>query len=574
LPLFIISEEKGKMDEEKNIPLLFSFYFGESALSARQGASRRLKKWSRAFEQWVADRRQNYPKDTVKHALLAWRRLVKQCGKMPWQLRQEHIEQHAAWLEQQGFARSTISSSLGFIASFYHWCAEQHIDPACPPGFNPAKYAARPKLLRYTGVGLWSQDELGAFLQLLSRDGSLLGKRDYAFFLARLHLGVPLKNLQRLEWGQIEQDEAGAWVRWRPDGEPMRLPGEVWQAIRDYLLASGRLDGMQARKYIFAPQVQPVMPGSGYKAEDWLEGQLLSRSAILSSLKLYDRQVGIAESKLTLMALRRTAIRLRLDQGESLPGMQALMDTREKIKSTKYRLGLLPELPRESTNAEQLLGSDAHIPLRNTVALTGGEGTTHGFYSRKQDVHAVKAILAEHIQGVEQEIACLRTLMRGLLEREGDEARLVEVYSQVAHRLGVLVSVGKPLQMGKEDTWVDEMLSKLDEIQVRNGQPPISQQVRAEALGISSEEIEAAGMVTEEIATIRLLLRNVYQRAMQVIDMREYLHLVELYSRGCVRLARLHKIGGCDDDGRLKRYLQDELDEAIRQVNLELRLEG
>jgi hypothetical protein len=41
------------MDENQNIPLLFSFYFGDSAASAQRGASKRLKKWSRAFEQWM-----------------------------------------------------------------------------------------------------------------------------------------------------------------------------------------------------------------------------------------------------------------------------------------------------------------------------------------------------------------------------------------------------------------------------------------------------------------------------------------------------------------------------------------
>jgi hypothetical protein len=76
-------------------------------------------------------------------------------------------------------------------------------------------------------------------------------------------------------------------------------------------------------------------------------------------------------------------------------------------------------------------------------------------------------------------------------------------------------------------------------------------------------------MVTEEIATIRLLLRNAYRRAMQRIETREYLRLVDLYSLGCVRLARMLKIGGCDENGRLERYLQNMIDEAIRELHRE-----
>jgi len=557
------------MDEHQDIPLLFTFYFGDSASSAHSGASRRFKKWSRAFDQWIAQRRRDYRKDTLKHALLAWRRLVRQSGKMPWQLTPSDIDHHLAALKQEGFALSTVNGSIGFIAGFYQWCAEQHVDSACPPGFNPAKGASRTKLIRYAEVSMWSREELDALLNLIQRDSSHLGKRDYAFFLARLSLGVPLKSLQQLTWEQIDQDGAGAWVSWRMDGQRVRLPDQLWQALTDYLHLSGRLEGMALGKYIFAPQVQPVTSGSGGRAEDWLERQQRSSSALISSLKLYGRQLGIAETKLTLMALRRTAIRLRLDQGESLEGMQVFMDTREKIKSTRYRLGRLPGLPGGNPLDGQMQGRDAPVPVRDTRLLQGGESTTHGFYTHKKDMQAVRKVLAENIQGMEEETACLRRLMRGLLEREGDEARLVEAYSQAAHRLGDLVSAREPSHTPKIDTWADELLSMLDRVEAQNGRPPVSQQVREKALGISPDMVEASGIVTEEIATIRLLLRNVYSRAMQGLDIREYLHFVDLYGIGCVRLARLLKIGGCDENGRLETYLQKSIDEAIRELNRE-----
>lgn len=74
--------------------------------------------------------------------------------------------------------------------------------------------------------------------------------------------------------------------------------------------------------------------------------------------------------------------------------------------------------------------------------------------------------------------------------------------------------------------------------------------------------MEVSGTVTEEIATIRLLLRNVYRRALQGIDTWEYLRLVELSSLGCVRLARMLKMGGSDESGRLERYLQMAIDKT------------
>src|SRR4030043_732022 len=114
-------QTKGKMYPENEVPLLLSFYFGPSAVSAQRGASKRLKKWSRAFEQWVTERKRVYPKITVQKSVLAFQRLVRQCGKLPWEVTREDIKQHAAWMEQQGFAAVTINTMRGFIASFYHW---------------------------------------------------------------------------------------------------------------------------------------------------------------------------------------------------------------------------------------------------------------------------------------------------------------------------------------------------------------------------------------------------------------------------------------------------------------------
>lgn len=558
------------MDQENEVPLLFRFYFGDSAASAQRGASTRLKKWSRAFETWMAERKLYYPKDAVQRTVMAFRRLVRQCGRMPWEVTQEDIELHAAWLEQQGFAARTINFTLGIIASFFQWCDEQKVDPACAPGFNPAKKNARLKINLFEGACLWSRKELEVFLDLLKRDESELGKREYAFFLLRLNLGVSLEHLRMLKWEQIELDEAGVWVSWRQAGERVRLPEPVWQALREYLRASGRLDGMRAGKYIFAPLNTTGREVTGAKAEDWLEEKPLTTRAILNSLKLYGRQVGIADEKLNLMALRRTAIRLKMDQGESLQGMKIFMHTRVPIAHVKYKLGKLPQMPGESSID---VDRQVEVPVRVLKPYQPGDHTTHGFYSHKKDGLALQAVLAQDIHGLEQEITCLRKLMRGLREREGDEARRMEAYSQAAYRLGSLVSAGEPVKNVKEDPWAEQFLTFLDGIEVQEGRPPVSQEIRANALGVSSEAAGARGILTEEIATLRLLLRNVHLRAMQGIETREYMRLLDLYSLGCVRLGRLIKIGGCDGNGRLERYLQDMLDEAIRQLNQERKLD-
>ena len=122
----------------------------------------------------------------------------------------EDIEKHAAWMEAENYAATTISSGLGIIAAFYRWCDERQIDPECEAGFNPEAGVRRPKRQHFAGAQLLSRGEVAALLNILEQDDSALGKRDYAFILARLRTGVALKTLQQLRWGQIEQDEEGA----------------------------------------------------------------------------------------------------------------------------------------------------------------------------------------------------------------------------------------------------------------------------------------------------------------------------------------------------------------------------
>lgn len=334
----------------------------------------------------------------------------------------------------------------------------------------------------------------------------------------------------------------------------------------EWLEASGRLEGMEAEKYIFTPLAYPGKEARGGKADDWLDRQPLFNAAILASLKLYGRRAGIAEEKLTLMALRRTAIRMRMDQGGNLEGMKVFMDSREESRFIKYRLGWMPEIIDEENVEVENRKNDIEVPVRETKPFKAGENLTHGYYTHKRDMQAVRAVMAENIHGMQQEIACLRSLMNLILEHHGDEAGLVDSYTRAASRLAELIKVAELVKEHKKDSWAYETLDDLDRIAASLGQPPCSQQIRDQAMGLSS----STGHVAVEIASIRLLLRNLYRWAMQEVNPHAYLHLVDLYGSGCVRLAKLLKLGGGDEAGDLERILSEGLAEAIREVHEEL----
>ncbi len=70
---------------------------------------------------------------------------------------------------------------------------------------------------------------------------------------------------------------------------------------------------------------------------------------------------------------------------------------------------------------------------------------------------------------------------------------------------------------------------------------------------------------------VRYRLRNVLGLALQTQETPETIRLVEIYGSGCVRLVRMLEKEG-SNQGRLERYLQEAIDEAVREVTQEWEL--
>ena len=68
---------------------------------------------------------------TQTHALSTWRRLLRLCGKPPWELTEGDMEAYKKWMEEQGYAANTLRISLGLVINFYRWCGEKGINPQC-----------------------------------------------------------------------------------------------------------------------------------------------------------------------------------------------------------------------------------------------------------------------------------------------------------------------------------------------------------------------------------------------------------------------------------------------------------
>jgi integrase len=218
------------MESGYDVPILLELIFGEAAGTALRGACSRLLLWSRAFEDWLDEREQAHSKDFRKRLLRVWRRLYRHCHRMPWEIRQADIAEHVERLAAEGYAPKTIASDLSMLSSFFRWCGQKRLDPECDPSFNPCTGVPHPRVKSYqVSAPVLGNAEIAVLLRIMSADRSAIGLRDYAFILARLNLGIPFRELQRLQWGQISAGNGSAWVCWRPEAEPARIPDEVTQ---------------------------------------------------------------------------------------------------------------------------------------------------------------------------------------------------------------------------------------------------------------------------------------------------------------------------------------------------------
>ena len=295
----------------------------------------RLRHWAEALEAWIAERQILYRPAGALLPLRVWRRLLRQQQLPPWELSPAHIQAHLDWMKTQGYADTTINIALGAIAAFYRWTAGQRPDPACPPAFNPAAGIPRPKIVDFARASLLSPAEVDALLEILRRDATALGRRDYAFFLLRLHTGVPIRHLLALRLGQIELQDGRAWVRWRPAAPRLEIPLEAVHAIHAWLRASGRLEKREPpqpipddQRYIFVPLARPQPQGADDRAAPWREDKPLSFQAVYASLRRYGRRAGIPPARLKQSALQQTALRIRLDAGDDIDQLQRFMDSR------------------------------------------------------------------------------------------------------------------------------------------------------------------------------------------------------------------------------------------------------
>jgi integrase len=559
------------------IPILLQLMFGEAAPVSLESASERLLTWARAFDEWLETRKTNKNMYNASH--LAWKQILALVRKPPWAMNRVDMELYQAWLEDRKLAQSTIRHQFVYISTFYGWCSQKAIDPLTGPGFNPAAGICQHQKA-YSKAQAFSLEESTALLRLLKNDEWLLSKRDYAFFLCRLWMGVPFKWLQQLKWGQMELRQDGACVDWGPEKRSTILPEEAWGAILDYLQAAGRTGevrpgGMSPEAYIFAPLADPLRVDAGGLASDWDEKRYLSSRQLLMILKTYGTLAGIPAEKLTLPALRHTAAVHFLEAAGSPKDMDAFLGSPGKRATTFYRKKMRDIQARQMQEVQRKprkrLAQSAEMPKREHHHYSSEEKFQHGLYAASQPEEELDEMLAKDKSGLDEEVQGLKKLMERVMwlqlrtQDDTQAAALIKVYLSSSPRLAELLKIKETFD---EVTPRDAEIVEFMNICLENVNQPLIDihKLREHALESDPDAKAKTDNLVRVIAGDRLVVRRLFDMAIETEEPLKLAYYVQEYCRGCYRLARMLKeVDG--PQGFLEAWFDRTADEALRQVH-------
>jgi hypothetical protein len=544
------------MSEKEKTPSLLDFLYGEVAELARRTVSWRLLAWDAAVEGWLA-------KTKKQSSIIEYRRAKRVLGdffglssKPPWEATEADVQAYVDWRKADGKAASTIRNDLNKLVSFFGWCGEAEIDPATGPDFNPARGIHKPRDRDYSHARCLSPEEAQALLEAYLLEGSNLSLRDHAYALTRTRLGRPFKDIQQLQWGQLESDEGGShWARWK-DGERERLDEDVFAAIHDYLRKSGRLETIRPEAYVFCPIKHGREKGNA--AEDWLDSKFLRSVDLWKPLKKFGLAVGIPPEKLNSQALRHTAVMRRWEAGANVEEMQAFLGGRSSRETRDY-LRDLPRVSDERTKEGQPKAEDLQA-LRRIRRAKPWENMTHGDGVKNQPPEQLVAILDEEASGLDDEMQGLLVLSEHLAERleradsYAEQEALSRPLAKASTRLMEMQATRRELKKKSE---AESILENLDALYAKFvAQGIIDPEETFEGPEVADKTTQEEAL-KKSIAIVRLVLRRSFCIAMESKDPMDAARAADKYVECCGRLARLLMLE--------KRSAEDGL-EGVRQA--------
>ena len=309
--------------------------------------------WTECIEEWLTSRKTSGTRNAYQIAL---REFQQSLGRPLWQAGSDEVAQWMTNMQAAGKSDNTVLQKLNAVSSLFCYALEAKTFVA-PDGLqyrladiNPVKAVARPKTTPYSSASYLSKDQRPRLLRAIPRD-TLHGKMHYALILCYMTTGRRNSEIRQLRWGDLMELGGQVFFKSNAQGKIEQhhtMPPHAWEAIVDYLIASGRYESMQDDTYIFtamtdrvtrikrtAASVKGHLARTGTNQGSWTPGQQpLSRHEVGRIAKMYARKIGIKDFKLSW--LRYTFAEISLENGASVQKLQAKQGHRSPVTTMQY----------------------------------------------------------------------------------------------------------------------------------------------------------------------------------------------------------------------------------------------
>lgn len=217
----------------------------------------------------------------------------------------EDILRFREYLKETGHKNTTIQTYIVAIRLFFKWLQQEGIYP------NIADNIKAPKVSRDHKKDYLTANQVKEILSSIDTD-TLQGKRDYALITLLVTCGLRTIEVVRANKEDLQAlgENTVLYIqgKGREDkAEYVKVPVQTEKAIRDYLLARGKVSG-----------TDPLFASTSNNSK----GQRMTTRAIRGIVKNAMVKTGYDSDRLTTHSLRHTAVTLSLLVGKDITEVQ------------------------------------------------------------------------------------------------------------------------------------------------------------------------------------------------------------------------------------------------------------
>jgi integrase len=465
------------MKEEKptQVRLHTNLPAGLVHLQRDEALEAQLQTWEETFQGWLG----GYDNPETRKRMA---RPVQSClsfsGMPVWEVTGEVVERY---LEEELGDKSANTQyfHLKAVRSFFRYALNSPRARDLQIEANPGEAIRFPIPGMFLKARALSEEQVRKLFAAIDRE-TPIGSRDYALFVTVLGSGMKGSQALRLRLGDINLQGEKAWIVKREGKQSKRrwLPRCACEAIRTALRTSGENKDAQADAYAFTPLQDLSGILKKRRGEAWNKKPLRVEKAA-DYLKRYAEWADLPGESVTLESLRCTGALLRWREGANLEELADFLGLANgyqarwminRLRGQNAAKGWFEGVKEPSGKANSM---EARVeralkdilppegqPGQGKRRKTGGQQSEFTLLvgevmSKPISVQEVEE--AQTVQGLEEEIALLRVLIRRLFEAMPQEptakeaVRYARLLGNLASKVTTMVKASPKLMVGEDE---------------------------------------------------------------------------------------------------------------------------